>query len=111
MYVTIPEVCDYVKKVMGKVSSLLTGNGICNLLCEWYRESNLKCTIGATHANKWKHLWDEGNTTANITSDKNNKIVDTDNDQSEVETYQNHTYVEISAFVLENVQYLSSTNE
>ena len=34
MYGAIPEGCDDVKKMMGEVLSLLTGNGICNLLCE-----------------------------------------------------------------------------
>ena len=34
MYGSIEEGCDDVKKVMEEVSSLLTGNGICNLPCE-----------------------------------------------------------------------------
>ena len=45
-----------------------------------------------------------------MTSDYNDKIVDTENDQSEVETYHNHTYVEILTFGLENAPYPSSTN-
>ena len=57
MYVTIPEVCDYVKKVMGKVSSLLTGNGICNILYEQARERNFTCTIVSTNAHTGKYMW------------------------------------------------------
>ena len=34
MYGSIPGGCDNLKKLMGEVLSLLTGNGICNLLCE-----------------------------------------------------------------------------
>ena len=37
MYGTITEKCDDVKKVMGDVLSIFTGNGICDLLCEQYR--------------------------------------------------------------------------
>ena len=37
MYGTITEECDYVKKLMGDVLSILTGNGICDLLCEQYQ--------------------------------------------------------------------------
>ena len=34
MYGAIPEGCDDVKKMMGEVLSLLTGNGLCNLICK-----------------------------------------------------------------------------
>ena len=37
MYGTIPEECDDAKKVMGEVLSLLTENGICNIICKKYR--------------------------------------------------------------------------
>ena len=59
MYGEIVEECGDVKKVMGERSSLLTVNGLCNILCEQARESNFKCKIGATHAHTGKYLWDE----------------------------------------------------
>ena len=36
MYVAIPEECGDVKKFMGEVLSLLTGNWICIILCEQF---------------------------------------------------------------------------
>ena len=59
MYGAIPEKRDDVKKVIDQVLSLLTENGLCNLLCEKLWELNFKCTIGATHANTGNYLWDE----------------------------------------------------
>ena len=56
-------------------------------------------------------MWDNNDTTTEMTSYKNDTIVDTDVNQSEVETDQNHTYVDISAFELENTLYPYSTNE
>ena len=50
------------------------------------------CTLVATHA---KYLWYEDDTTSEIKSDEKDKIVDTYKDQSEVETDQNHNYVEM----------------
>ena len=49
-----------------------------------------------------KYLWDEDGTTAEITSDDNYTIVDTNEYQFEVEAYQNHNYVDILVFGLEN---------
>ena len=95
MYGVITEVCDDVKKVMGEVMSLLTGNGLCDLLCEKSRESSFKCTIGGNHAHTGKYLWGKDDTTTKMTSDGNDKIVNTESDQSEMEMDQNHTYVDI----------------
>ena len=58
-----------------------------------------------------KYMWDEDDTTVEITSYENDKIVDTYDNQSEVETDNNHTYVDISEFGLENASDPSSTNE
>ena len=58
-----------------------------------------------------KYLWNWYETTTEMTSDDNCKIVYKDAYQSEVETDQNHTYVEISEFGLENTPDTSSTNE
>ena len=46
-----------------------------------------------------------------MTNDENDKIVDTYNNQSEVERYQNNNYVVISSFVLDNVPDPSYTSE
>ena len=40
MYGAILEECDDVNKVMGEVSSLFTGNVICNIIFEQSREIN-----------------------------------------------------------------------
>ena len=40
-------------------------------------------------------MWDDDYTTAEMTSDDNDEIVDIDNDQSEVETDHNHNCVGI----------------
>ena len=56
------------KKVMGEVSSLLSGNGLCDLLCERVQERNFKCTTGETHGHIWKYLWDGDDTTVEMTS-------------------------------------------
>ena len=64
MYGAITEERDDVKKVVVEVTCLLTGNGLCNLLCEQYQDINFKCTIGATHAHTGKYLRDEDDTTA-----------------------------------------------
>ena len=89
----------------------MTGNGIFNLLCERSRERNFKCTIRATHAHTWNYVWDEDYKTAEITSDDNDTILDTYDDQFEVEIYQNHNYVEILRFGLGYAPYPSSNNE
>ena len=82
MYGAIKEGCGGAKKVMGEMSSLLTGNGLCDLLCEQAQESNFKCTIRATHEYTGKYPWDEYDTTAEKTSDENDTIIDTDDYQS-----------------------------
>ena len=56
MYGAIPEGCNDVKKVVGYFLSLLTVNGIYNLLCEQDRERNLKCIIRANHAHTGKYF-------------------------------------------------------
>ena len=71
---------------MVEVSSILTRNGLWNILCEQYWERNFKFTIGATHVHTVKYLWDEDSPTVEMTSDENDTIVDTENYQSEVET-------------------------
>ena len=91
MYGAIPEEFDDVKKVMGEMSSLLTVNGLCNLICERDQESNFKFTIGANHEHTGNYLWDDDETTVKMTSDDNDTIVDKYYNQSEVETDQNHT--------------------
>ena len=48
--------------------------------------------------------------TLDMTSDENDKILYKEDNQSELETDQNHTYMEILAFGLDNTPYLSSTN-
>ena len=58
-----------------------------------------------------EYMWDEDDTTVEITSYENDKIVDTYDNQSEVETDNNHTYTEISEFGLKNAPYPPSTNE
>ena len=58
-----------------------------------------------------KYLWDEDGTTAEITSDDNYTIVDTNEYQFEVEAYQNHNYVDILVFGMNNAPYTYSTNE
>ena len=52
----ITEGCDDVKKAMGAVLSLLTGNDPWYLLYERARERNLKCTNGETNAHLKKYL-------------------------------------------------------
>ena len=34
MYGAVTEECDDLKRVMGEVLSLLTGNGLCNIICK-----------------------------------------------------------------------------
>ena len=63
IYIVITEECGDVNKVMGEVLSLLTGNGLCDLLCKQYPENNLKCTIVANHAHTGNYIWDEYATT------------------------------------------------
>ena len=46
-----------------------------------------------------------------MTSYDNYEIVDTDSNKSEVEMDQNHTYVEIYVFEMDNAPDPSSTNE
>ena len=46
MYGSSTEECDDAKKVMGEVLSILTWNGLCNILCEQYWDRNFKFTIG-----------------------------------------------------------------
>ena len=111
MYGEIVEECGDVKKVMGERSSLLTVNGLCNILCEQARESNFKCKIGATHAHTGKYLWDEYFTTVQTNSDYNYTIIDTYYYKSEVQTYHNHNYVEILESGLQHAPDPSSTNE
>ena len=66
---------------MGEVLSILTVNGLCDLICEQDQQRDLKFTIVATHTHTGKYLWDEYDTTADITSDDNNTILVTENDQ------------------------------
>ena len=99
------------KKVMGKWSSLFTGNIICNLLCEKSQDINFDCTIRATHARTWKYLWYEDGTTAEMTSDNNDTIVDTDDNHYEVKADQNHNCVGFLAFEMKNTQDSYYTNE
>ena len=89
----------------------MTGNRLCDILCEQAHESNFKCTIRSTYAHTGKYLWDEYDKNADMTSDKNNTIVDTDENNSEVEIDQNHNYMYISDFLIENAPDPSSTNE
>ena len=110
MYGTIPEECDDAKKVMGEVLSLLTENGICNIICKKHRQRNFKCTIGETNVHTGKYLWDGYYKTVEMVSDDNFMIVDMNIDWYEVEMGKNHNYVEILVFVLENAPDLSSTN-
>ena len=55
-------------------------------------------------------LWGEDSKTVEMKRNDNDMIVDTDNDQSEVDTDQNHICVEILVFGLENTPDTSSTN-
>ena len=71
------------KKVMGEVLSLLTGNGLCALPCEKSREKKFKCTIRATYAHTDKYMCYEYDTNEYMTSDENDTIVDTYNYNSE----------------------------
>ena len=66
--------------------------------------------MGETHAHTGEYQLDEYDTTAEMTSEKNDIIVDKDDNQSEVETDQNHTYVEILSFGQENAPDPYSTN-
>ena len=58
-----------------------------------------------------KYLCDEDDTTTYMSSDDNDTIVETDDDLSEVETYQNHNYMENSTFGPDNTTYPYFTNE
>ena len=46
-----------------------------------------------------------------ITSDDGDTIINTDSNQSEVNMYHNHNYVDISEFGLESAPYIFSTNK
>ena len=111
MYDAIRQECDYVKKVMGEVLSLLLVDGLRNVLCERYQEINFKCTIGDTHVHIGKYLWYKYQTTVDITSDENDEIIETENDNYEVNTNQNHNYMEIWESGLDNALDMSSTNQ
>ena len=80
---------------MEEVLSLLTENGLYELLCKRFQEINFKCTMRATNLHTGNCMWDDDYTTAEMTSDDNDEIVDIDNDQSEVETDHNHNCVGI----------------
>ena len=71
----IPEKFNIMKIVMGRVLSLLKGNGLCNVPYERAIESNFKCEIRETHAPTGKYMWDEDDTTVEMTSDENDTLV------------------------------------
>ena len=89
----------------------MTGNGICDIICERAWDSNFKRTIGETHAHTGKYLWGYDNTTVDIKSDDNDTIVDTDDDKSEVDRNKNHNCVKNLEPGLDNAPGPSFTNK
>ena len=63
---------------------------------------HFKYAIVATHDHTGRYMWDENDTTVYIMSDDNDTIIDTEDNQSGVETDQNHNYIQILEFGIEN---------
>ena len=74
-------------------------------------DSNVKFTVRVTNTHTGMYLWGKNDTTFNISSYDNDKIIDTDGDHRETETDNNHKYVEILEFGLEKTPNLSYTNK